>query len=267
MERTLKKWCMGQDVYTLQSKLNRHGAKLEVDGIFGQKTEDAVVQFQKANGLEADGIVGPLTWSKLLSEDNSGINIVKGFINTHISHSPGRSVKYIAIHYTAGGSSKKGSAMAVRNVFLKRKASADFAVDDETIVQINPDLENNYCWAVGDKKNPYSNGGKLYGKATNKNTISIEICSNLKSGTSSSAANHAGWYFTEASINNAVTLVRYLMKKFNVPIENVVRHYDISGKLCPGICGYNDGRLYDTKGNQTNERNNSHFWEIFKTRI
>ena len=251
---------MGQDVRTLQSKLNQHGAKLEVDGIFGQKTEDAVIQFQKANELEADGIVGPLTWAKLLSEDNSDIN-------THISHSPGRSIKYIAVHYTAGSSSKKGSAMAVRNVFLKRNASADFAVDDEQIVQINPDLRNYYTWSVGDKKNPYSNGGKLYGKATNKNTISIEICSNLKSGTSSSAANHAGWYFTEASINNAVKLVRYLMKKFNVPIENVVRHYDISGKLCPGIPGYNDATIYDTKGNRTTQKNNSNDWNLFKAKL
>ena len=36
-----------------------------VDGIFGSKTYAAVMAFQKANGLSADGIAGPLTWGKL----------------------------------------------------------------------------------------------------------------------------------------------------------------------------------------------------------
>ena len=36
-----------------------------IDGIFGAKTKNAVQAFQKENGLEADGIIGPLTWAKL----------------------------------------------------------------------------------------------------------------------------------------------------------------------------------------------------------
>jgi peptidoglycan hydrolase-like protein with peptidoglycan-binding domain len=50
----------------LQTALNRHGAKLVVDGVFGRLTEAAVKAFQKSRGLVVDGIVGPLTWSKLL---------------------------------------------------------------------------------------------------------------------------------------------------------------------------------------------------------
>lgn len=38
----------------------------QVDGKFGKNTEDAVVAFQKKNGLVADGIVGDNTWSALL---------------------------------------------------------------------------------------------------------------------------------------------------------------------------------------------------------
>jgi N-acetylmuramoyl-L-alanine amidase CwlA len=268
-----KKGSKGDDVVKIQEALKKLGYNIVADGDFGPKTDEAVRKLQKANNLVVDGIVGEKTWALLFKnekpakEDNTSIKITKGYINTHISHSPNRPVKYIAIHYTAGGSSKKGSAMAVRNVFLKRNASADFAVDDEQIVQINPDLKNYYTWSVGDKKNPYSNGGQLYGKATNKNTISIEICSNLKKGTSSSSANHEGWTFTEASLDNAVKLVKYLMKTFNVPKENVVRHYDISGKLCPGIKGWNNAKLYTTDGKSTNEQNNSKEWEKFKARI
>ena len=36
------------------------------DSSFGPATQKAVIAYQKANGLEADGVVGPKTWSKLL---------------------------------------------------------------------------------------------------------------------------------------------------------------------------------------------------------
>ena len=62
---TLRKGSKGEDVKSLQKKLNAAGSKLDVDGDFGSKTEAAVKAYQKANGLTADGIVGPLTWAKL----------------------------------------------------------------------------------------------------------------------------------------------------------------------------------------------------------
>ena len=260
---TIKKGSRGEAVKILQTKLG-----ITADGIFGAKTEAAVMDYQAKHGLAADGIVGAKTWAALLGSssvvpNNSDIDIVPAYISTHITKKAGRDIKYIAVHYTAGASSKAGSARAVRNVFLKRSASADFVVDDATIVQINPDLRNFYCWSVGDKKNAYSSGGRLYGKAKNSNTISIEVCSNLAKGASASAANHAGWTFTEASLNNARSLVRYLMAKYNVPKSNVVRHYDVSGKLCPGVIGWNDEYIYTTAGVQTKEKNNSKKWDEF----
>jgi len=49
----------------LQTKLNGMGYSLVADGDFGLKTEAAVRRFQQNNGLDADGIVGPLTWAKI----------------------------------------------------------------------------------------------------------------------------------------------------------------------------------------------------------
>ena len=72
---TLKKGSRGEEVKTLQGKLN-----LIADGIFGPITEEAVEAFQKANGLTADGIVGPKTWAKL------GIPLNKRNINEIIVH-------------------------------------------------------------------------------------------------------------------------------------------------------------------------------------
>ena len=56
-ERAIMKGYTGDDVKWLQSRL-----AIPADGIFGPATEAAVRAFQKANGLVADGIVGPKTW-------------------------------------------------------------------------------------------------------------------------------------------------------------------------------------------------------------
>ena len=57
----------GDAVRKLQELLNAKGYTCgSVDGIFGSKTKAAVLAFQKANGLGVDGIVGPLTWGKLV---------------------------------------------------------------------------------------------------------------------------------------------------------------------------------------------------------
>ena len=57
----------GDAVRKLQELLNALGYDCgSVDGIFGSKTKTAVLAFQNANGLGTDGIVGPLTWGKLV---------------------------------------------------------------------------------------------------------------------------------------------------------------------------------------------------------
>lgn len=58
--QTIKKGSSGEDVKTLQKKLN-----IAVDGIFGNSTDAAVRAYQKAHGLTSDGIVGPHTWEYL----------------------------------------------------------------------------------------------------------------------------------------------------------------------------------------------------------
>lgn len=57
----------GEVVKLLQERLKSLGFDCgAIDGYFGNKTKAAVIAYQNANGLVADGIVGPKTWSVLL---------------------------------------------------------------------------------------------------------------------------------------------------------------------------------------------------------
>jgi peptidoglycan hydrolase-like protein with peptidoglycan-binding domain len=57
----------GDYVRQIQTCLNRiNNARLATDGIFGPLTQAAVINYQRANGLSPDGIVGPITWENLM---------------------------------------------------------------------------------------------------------------------------------------------------------------------------------------------------------
>ena len=61
----LKLGSKGDWVTIAQGRLVVNGYPVAVDGIYGPKTMEAVKQYQKANGLLSDGVVGPATWGKL----------------------------------------------------------------------------------------------------------------------------------------------------------------------------------------------------------
>jgi len=78
MAAELKPWPVirqgdrGQAVRDVQHLLQAHGFGVLVDGDFGAATNASVRSFQKAHSLEADGIVGPLTWSAIVIEVSRG---------------------------------------------------------------------------------------------------------------------------------------------------------------------------------------------------
>ena len=89
----------GVAVQELQQKLNNGGATppLVVDGIFGSKTRAAVVAFQNAHGLDADGIVGPLTWGQI---DSLGLASDVGRVEREWSEEVGGQVYGMTSRYT-----------------------------------------------------------------------------------------------------------------------------------------------------------------------
>lgn len=64
--RTIKRGDNNDAVVKLQKILSAIGYTLDLDGIFGPMTEECVKTYQATHGLEADGIVGPLTWAELM---------------------------------------------------------------------------------------------------------------------------------------------------------------------------------------------------------
>ena len=133
-------------------------------------------------------------------------------------------IKYIVVHYTGNdGDTDENNGKYFHNNVVK--ASAHYFVDSDSITQSVPD--NYVAWSVGGKK--LNNGGKLHGIVTNTNSISVELCDDDKNGTI---------YPSGKTILNAVELVKSLMYKYNIPADNVVRHYDVTGKACPAYwCG------------------------------
>jgi len=174
-----------------------------------------------------------------LNNKRDNINIDTSYSSTHNTYNSRDKIEYIIIHYVAGTTSKKGSAIDTANWFKNPECegSADFIVDDELFIQYNPNPEKYATWAVGGIK-LNTEGGSMHGIIKNKNSISIEICNN-NSNCKTPPANDKSYYFSTKAVNNAIRLTKYLMEKYNIPASNVYRHYDVTGKLCPGIIGWN----------------------------
>ena len=122
-------------------------------------------------------------------------------------------IKYISIHDT--GNKRRGAdANAHFNFFNggDRQSSAHYFVDDKQILRIIKDEDRS--WAVGDGRGKYG--------ITNENSLNIEMCINSDGD------------FNKTYLNT-LRLTKYLMEKYNIPLENVVRHYDASRKICPNI--------------------------------
>lgn len=133
-------------------------------------------------------------------------------------------IKYLIFHYTGndGDKAANNAAYFQQNIV---KASAHYFVDDTTVWRSVPDLK--VAWAVGGSKYPNADktgGGNMHGIITNTNSISIEMCDTIRNGV---------YQASEATLANAAALGRALMEKYDIPIENVYRHFDVTGKHCP----------------------------------
>lgn len=143
------------------------------------------------------------------------MNINKYLSKVNYNTLKGKLNKYIVIHFTANNGD---TALGNCKYFYTedRGASAHYFVDENGVWQCVED--NNVAWHCGAStyKHPYCRNG---------NSIGVEMCSRKDS--------NGNYYIMDKTVNNTVELVKYLMNKYNVPIDNVIRHYDVTGKNCP----------------------------------
>lgn len=143
------------------------------------------------------------------------MQINKLLTKTNYRVGSGKANKYLVIHYVGS----TGGAEANCKYFLSnyRGSSAHYFVGHEgEIWQCVEDKDIAWHCGATTYKHPY---------CRNTNSIGIELCCRKKSdGT---------WYFEEETVKAAIELTKELMKKYNIPIGNVIRHYDVTGKLCP----------------------------------
>lgn len=144
------------------------------------------------------------------------MEIKKLLTTTNYNKGNGKQNKYIVVHYVgATGGAEANCRYFQRNY---RGASAHYFVGHKGEVwQCVEDQD--IAWHCGAKKykHPY---------CRNSNSIGIEMCcrQNLSNGT---------WYFEDETVNTTIVLIKELMKKYNIPAANVIRHYDVTGKVCP----------------------------------
>lgn len=133
-----------------------------------------------------------------------------------------REIKYIVIHYVGALGGAEANCKYSASSYIG--ASAHYYVGHAGEI-----------WqSVEDKDIAWHCGAKSYRHpdCRNSNSIGIEMCVR-KRNTASMGAADTDWYFEPETVAAARQLVRKLMERYMIPIENVLRHYDVTGKCCP----------------------------------
>lgn len=171
--------------------------------------------------IQVDPLIG-------VAEKFPDLPISEQFLTVNEFSRPGLALsttpQYIVIHYTANPSS---TAQQNRDYFENLKdtqetySSAQFVIGLEgEIIQCVPCNEMAYC----------SNN-------LNDISLSIEMCHPDDTGN-----------FNDATYNNCVYLVAQLMNYYNMDMDKLIRHYDVTGKNCPKYFVEHEDR-----------------WEVFKS--
>ena len=198
MPSTIKRGSRGDDVKTLQRKLN-----LQPDGIFGVLTDEAVREFQKSKGLTIDGIVGPATWAAL------------GVVTT-----TSRNIDQIIVHYTATPQGEEFSNAQIRASHLARGFS---------------DIGYHYVIGLNGEIRPGRSEAIAGAHCTGHNTRSIGVCyvGGCPTRSVKNWQNIGLDTRTPAQKTALLKLLKELKQRY--PKATVHGHREFANKPCPGF--------------------------------
>jgi N-acetyl-anhydromuramyl-L-alanine amidase AmpD len=163
-------------------------------------------------------------------------------------------IQYLVIHFFGD----LGTALSVAQYFAGSYvgASAHYAIDELPIVYQSVD-DADIAWHCGLGA---ANGPYFHPYCRNTNSIGIEVRPSKLTPNRQDYAEDKDWYFNEQVWINLMTFVRGLITKYNIPIENVVRHYDVTHKYCPRpFMGDDINTCYGITGNK--------MWARFKEEL
>lgn len=127
-------------------------------------------------------------------------------------------IKYIVIHYTGNNNDIAKANAVYFATSNNRQAGAHFFVDKQGEIWKSINI-NRIAWAVGGKFTTSNGAGNYYGKCTNNNSVSIELCD---------CVTNTNWEQMLATRK----LVKYIQKKCP-NAKTIIRHWDVNGKSCP----------------------------------
>ena len=132
-------------------------------------------------------------------------------------------IEWIVMHYTGNdGDSDEANGRYFQQP-LKPVASAHYFVDDDSITRSVPDEFVAYHCGARTYRHP---------SCRNANSIGVEMCDARRNGAVMA---------TEKTIANAAELVYQLCRQYDIPYDHIIRHYDVTGKLCPAYWVHGDG--------------------------
>jgi len=160
-------------------------------------------------------------------------------------------VEWIIVHYTGDyGSQGRAEKTAKAMQTWKRTVSTHYLVGDDGIYQT---VEDRHCaWHCA-----YAKTNRC--AACNSRALGVDLVEH-KRDTRTHSVEDCDWYFTDKVIEDGATLIAELAEKYDIAMDHIVRHFDVTGKHCPRPFVGNDI-------NEVTGETGEYAWERFKLLI
>ena len=149
-------------------------------------------------------------------------------------------IKYIVIHYVGALGGAEANCKYYASQYIGASAHYYVGFSGEVWQSVK---DQNIAWHCGAKS-------FVHPECRNQNSIGIEMC--VRNGSGNLADTSRDWYFENATVKAAIELTKELMAKYNIPADRVIRHHDVTGKICPNSYVWN---------------HTQHTWDAFKAAL